>query len=110
MLAFEPTQLKVLMRNNGQLNIELYERSTLPNEVTISGEARDVNISSTSIGTNRLNIKTIEKIPAFLGEVDIVKSLLLLPGVSTIDEGAGGINVRGGGTDQNLILFDQSTV
>ena len=109
-VGYEPTQLKVLIKNSGQLDVELYETSTFLDEVTVSGVAKDVNVSSTSLGTDRLNIKTIEKMPAFLGEVDVVKSLLLLPGVSTIGEGSGGMNVRGGSTDQNLVLFDQSTV
>lgn len=107
---YEPTELNVLMRNNGVLDVELFETSALLEEIVVKGESTDANISSTSMGRDRINISTIEKIPAFLGEVDIVKSLLLLPGVSTVGEGASGFNVRGGSSDQNLILFDGATV
>ena len=57
-----------------------------------------------------LDIKTIKKIPAFLGEVDIIKSIQLLPGVSTVGEGASGFNVRGGSVGQNLVLLDEAPV
>lgn len=109
-IGYEPSKLKVLMRNSGKLDVEVFERSALLNEVTILGEAADQNITSTNMGTDQLDIGTIEKIPAFMGEVDVIKSLLLLPGVSTVGEGAAGFNVRGGSADQNMVLFDQSAV
>ena len=62
------------------------------------------------MSTAELDIKAIEKLPAFAGEVDIIKSIQLLPGVSTIGEGASGFNVRGGSVGQNLVLLDEAPV
>lgn len=105
-LGYEPTIVQILVNNTGKFDVELYETSLALQEVTISDEGVDANVNSTNIGVTRLGIETIEKIPAFLGEVDVVKSLLLLPGVTTVGEGAGGFNIRGGSSDQNLFLFD----
>ena len=57
-----------------------------------------------------MDIKTIERIPALMGEVDILKVLQLLPGVQQVSEGGSGFSVRGGAPDQNLILLDEATV
>lgn len=91
---------------NGTLDIALEDEVVSLDQVLIEAEGEDKNIQRISAGVNRLNIKEIESLPAFMGEVDIVKSLQSLPGVSTVGEGASGFNVRGGRTDQNLILQD----
>ena len=91
---------------NGKLDIALLDDVVSLDQVLIEAEGEDKNIQRISAGVNRLNIKEIESLPAFMGEVDIVKSLQSLPGVSTVGEGASGFNVRGGRTDQNLILQD----
>ena len=75
-------------------------------EVVIEIEQDEDNVSSTEIGVQELDIEEIKKIPPLLGEVDIVKSIELLPGVTTVGEGASGFNVRGGNIDQNLVLMD----
>lgn len=62
------------------------------------------------MSVNKLSISTIKKMPVVLGEVDVLKSILLLPGVTNAGEGASGFNVRGGGADQNLILLDEATI
>lgn len=79
-------------------------------EVQINETAAEQNITKVEIGVTKLNIKNIKKIPAVLGEVDVMRSLQLLPGVSSVGEGATGINVRGGSIDQNLILVDDAPV
>ncbi len=79
------------------------------NEVVVS-ETKKKNVKSTEMGVTRLNIQTIEKIPAFMGEVDLVRAVQMMPGVTTVGEGAPGFNVRGGSVDQNLILFDDAQV
>lgn len=79
-------------------------------EVTVTTEAPDRNVRKVEIGVSQMSIRNIKRIPAFMGEVDIVRSLLLLPGVSTVGEGAPGLNVRGGSTDQNLVLMDDAPV
>ncbi|HEY5825791.1 MAG TPA: TonB-dependent receptor, partial [Cyclobacteriaceae bacterium] len=79
-------------------------------EVIITGDAIDKNVRSVEMSTSELDIKSIEKLPAFAGEVDIIKSIQLLPGVSTVGEGASGFNVRGGSVGQNLVLLDEAPV
>jgi len=79
-------------------------------EVLITIVAEDQNVKSVEIGVQELDIEEIKKIPPLLGEVDIVKSLELLPGVTTAGEGASGFNVRGGTIDQNLILLDYAPI
>lgn len=77
-------------------------------EVVLEAQARNENIQSTQTGLIRMKIQEMETLPSFLGEVDVVKSLLLQPGVSTIGEGSGGFHVRGGNADQNLVLMDEA--
>ncbi len=79
-------------------------------EIVISSEAANANVSSTEISVNKLDIGTIKKIPTLLGEVEILRSIQLLPGVSSVGEGATGFNVRGGSIDQNLVLLDEAPV
>jgi ferric enterobactin receptor len=90
------------------LNVELAEDTQYLQEVVVQTEAVDRNIKKVEIGVTNLSIKSIRRIPAFLGEVDVVRSLLLLPGVTTVGEGATGLNIRGGSIDQNLILQDDA--
>lgn len=79
-------------------------------EVVVTSETPDRNVRKIEIGVSQLSIRSIRRIPPLMGEVDIIRSLLLLPGVTTVGEGAPGFNVRGGSTDQNLILFDEAPV
>jgi hypothetical protein len=97
---------KVYLSGNQSLNLELFDQLTQLNDVVISGEAMDHNVTSVEMSLVKMDVKTLKTIPAFLGEADVVRSILLLPGVSTVGEGASGFNVRGGNVDQNLILFD----
>lgn len=93
-----------------KLNLELVPQNKELKTVNITSEKKDENIKTTEMSTNKLDMKTISKIPALLGEVDLVRSIQLLPGVSTVGEGASGFNVRGGSIDQNLILLDEAPV
>ena len=107
------TQIKeVDLTKNQNLNIDLAEEAKETKEVVITGEKTEMeaNVKSTQMGVNKLDIKTISKIPPLLGEVDVIRSIQLLPGVSTVGEGASGFNVRGGSIDQNLILLDEAPV
>ena len=89
-----------------ELNQSLKEETLNLNEITIYGDKPDEHIKSLDVGKTTLSIERIMETPSFMGEVDVIKSLILLPGVSTVGEGASGFNVRGGGVDQNLILQD----
>lgn len=101
-----PTTQRINLDGNTKLLVDLYEQATQLEDVIISSEALNRNISSVSMSQIKLDINTMKTIPPFMGEIDVVKSLLLLPGVSTVGEGASGFNVRGGNVDQNLILLD----
>lgn len=92
------------------INFEMIETSIILDEVIVEDRAINHNVSDPKLGVNRLNIKTIKKLPAFMGEVDIIRSLFTLPGVTTVGEGATGFNVRGGSIDQNLVLMDDAPI
>ncbi len=79
-------------------------------EVVISKTRNATNTRSAEMSVNKLTMSSIKKMPVVLGEVDVLKSILLLPGVTNAGEGASGFNVRGGGADQNLILLDEATI
>ena len=79
-------------------------------EVVVTEDVEKINIRKPEMSVNRLSIQTIKQIPVVLGEVDVIKSILLLPGVTNAGEGASGFNVRGGAADQNLILLDEATI
>lgn len=105
-IGLEEKNRKVELYTDGVLDIGLEERSFSLEEVVVSAKPSDQNISDVRAGAIQMNIEDIRKLPSFLGELDVMKSLLTMPGVSTIGEGAGGINVRGGKIDQNLVLFE----
>lgn len=109
-IGFEAAEVKVLLKGAGKLDIELYESSILLKEVTVEEQVASHNVTDVNMGRTELNIRMISKIPAFLGEPDIVKSFLMLPGVNTVGEGASGFNIRGGTADQNLFLLDGAPV
>lgn len=79
-------------------------------EVVIDSDRPRTNIRKAEMSVNKLTIENIKQMPVVLGEVDVLKSILLLPGVTNAGEGASGFNVRGGGADQNLILLDEATI
>ncbi|SDY40592.1 TonB-dependent receptor [Hymenobacter psychrophilus] len=103
------TRRQVILRGSGRLEIEVEEDITTLKEVVIEGE-KDKNVSSTQMGLEKLDIKTIKQVPTAFGEADILRVVLTLPGVKSVGEGSTGLNVRGGATDQNLILFNDMTV
>ena len=98
------------LNKNIVLDINLEIRSEQLKEVEITSEKSDANVKDIQMSVAKLDIKTIQKVPAFLGEVDLIKVIQLLPGVSTVGEGATGFNVRGGSIDQNLVLLDDAPV
>lgn len=101
---------KVKVFSDGTINLEMAKAAVDLEEVVVSARAVDANVENVQIGVSRLEVKDIKKTPTFLGEADVVKTLLLNPGVSTIGEGATGFNVRGGNVDQNLILQDEGFI
>jgi ferric enterobactin receptor len=108
-IGFRPFLKEVELKAD-QVNqdIQLEEDTKLLDEVTVTTGKPEENVQKVEIGASRLNIRSIQKIPAFMGEVDVMRSLLMLPGVTTVGEGTTGINVRGGSIDQNLVLMDEA--
>lgn len=100
----------VNLTSNITVSTEIGEEGKELEEVVISSEREDKNIKSMEMSVAKLDIKQIQKMPALLGEVDVIKSIQLLPGVTTVGEGASGFNVRGGNIDQNLVLMDEAPV
>jgi len=109
-LGYQDVQKTIFLDEDSKANFSLSENSEELQEVVIKSNRDKVNIKSPEMSINKLSISTIKKMPVVLGEVDVLKSILLLPGVTNSGEGASGFNVRGGGADQNLILLDEATI
>ena len=92
------------------LNVSLEPDMTQLNEVQVTSQKPDRNVSEMAMSVQSLDMITIKKIPALMGEVDVIKTIQLLPGVQAASEGSSGFSVRGGGTDQNLILLDDAPI
>jgi hypothetical protein len=92
------------------INILLGTGTALSEEVVVTSSRRENNVKGARMGTINLPIEQIKSVPAFLGEVDLLKVVQLLPGVRNAGEGSAGIYVRGGGPDQNLIMLDDAVV
>ncbi len=109
-LGYKTYSEEIQLLSSISKNIELSEESELINEVVLTGEKQDENVKSVEMSVSKLTTKEIKKIPQLLGETDIIRTITLLPGISTVGEGANGFNVRGGNVDQNLILLDEAPV
>lgn len=92
------------------LNVKLQPEVTRLSEVQVTSQKPDRNVSEMAMSVQSLDMITIKKIPALMGEVDVIKSIQLLPGVQAASEGSSGFSVRGGGTDENLILLDDAPI
>ena len=108
-LGFTSKEIIVDLKENTRINVDLLEGIEIET-VIVSADAKDKNVSGTEMGTIDLPIENIKTLPALLGEVDILKTLQLLPGVLSSGEGNAGFYVRGGGPDQNLVLLDEAVV
>jgi len=109
-IGFQTLSTQIELSESTKMNFSLSESGEMLREVVIKDTNKSSNIRSPEMSVNRLSISSIKKMPVVLGEVDVIKSLLLLPGVTNAGEGASGFNVRGGGADQNLILLDEATI
>ena len=108
-LGVEKVKKRLVVYNDGVLNLELEESFEELGEVLVEANARD-NIRTALTGVEKIDVAQIKNIPLVLGERDILKVATTLPGISTAGEGASGYNVRGGKTDQNLILLDEGVI
>jgi hypothetical protein len=105
LVGYVSQTISINVLSSGNLSLKLAEDQQLLEGVVITGYDPRQNVKSTDMGKVEMSIATIETLPPFIGEVDIIKSITLLPGVSTVGEASAGFNVRGGGADQNLILI-----
>jgi len=103
------TKRQVVLRADGKLEIEVEEDVVQLKEVVVEAE-KDKNVSGMQMGLEKLDIKTMRQVPTAFGETDLLRVVLTLPGVKSVGEGSTGLNVRGGATDQNLILFNDATI
>ena len=109
-VGYQTIQKNIILNQNTKSNFSIKEGGEELQEVVITENKGKSNIKTPEMSVNKLSISTIKKMPVVLGEVDVLKSILLLPGVTNAGEGASGFNVRGGGADQNLILLDEATI
>ncbi|MCZ2478897.1 TonB-dependent receptor [Aquirufa nivalisilvae] len=105
-LGYKYKTAKIDLKENIQISIYLEKSEQILDEVVISEEKSDANVSRTIMGVEKMSSNTLKKLPNLMGEADVIRSIMLLPGVSTVGEGASGFNVRGGNVDQNLVLLD----
>ena len=108
-VGMKDSKRQLMLFSNGKLDIELEEQIFSLSEVTILSDRVD-NIRSVSGGMERLQMRTIKNIPTVLGEADILRIIMTLPGVKSAGEISSGFNVRGGATDQNLILYNDGII
>ena len=109
-IGFETITEKIEINQNTKKNFGLIESKLELNEVVITKNIYRNNIKKPEMSVNKLSINTIKQMPAILGETDVIKSILTLPGVTNAGEGQSGFNVRGGSADQNLVLLDEATI
>lgn len=109
-IGYETQTLTLEMGKNQVLDIALAENSLMIDEVTILGTNKNSNVESADMSIEKLPVKLIKKLPSFMGEVDILKTITLLPGIQSGGEGSSGLYVRGGGSDENLMLLDEAPV
>jgi hypothetical protein len=109
-MGYNSLEEKILLEKNTITNFKLFTSANTLKEVIITDTKTKTDIRKPEMSVNKLSISAIKRMPVVLGEVDVLKSILLLPGVTNAGEGASGFNVRGGGADQNLILLDEATI
>ncbi|MDO6738876.1 TonB-dependent receptor [Wenyingzhuangia sp. 2_MG-2023] len=109
-MGYDLYKTKVQLTENKELNIDLQESTESLEEVVISAYTEKISIKKAEMSVNKMKVQTIKEIPAVLGEVDVLKSIVTLPGVTNAGEGQSGFNVRGGAADQNLVLLDEATL
>ena len=109
-VGYSSISKEINLNSNQKMDIELQSLDIELKNVVVSDVAENYNISSVEMSTSKLDMSKVTEIPTFLGENDIIKAIQLLPGVSSVGEGASGFNVRGGSVGQNLVLLDEAPV
>ncbi len=110
MLGYADFVLKINLNKNLKQDLLLEDVAKTMDEVVVSAEKKDKNVTQAQMGVETIDIKEINKIPVLMGEKDVLKTMQLIPGIKSAGEGNAGFYVRGGGADQNLILLDEAPV
>jgi hypothetical protein len=109
-ISYTGRTIQISLHSNQSYNFDILSKSASINEVVVYSKRRDGNVKNAQMGKIDLSMNQVRAIPAFMGEVDILKAIQLLPGVQSAGEGNAGFYVRGGGPDQNLIMLDDAVV
>ena len=109
-IGFEAETRKVALKANQRVDIAIGDNAELIKEVVVSAKKKDDNVTRSQMGVEKIDVAAIAKIPVLMGEKDILKTMQLTPGIKSAGEGNSGFYVRGGGSDQNLILLDEAPV
>jgi hypothetical protein len=109
-VGYNPFRTKIYVKGDMVLNVELNDVTKQLEEVIVSASTSKKDIQTPSLGVTVLSLKGIKKLPTMMGEVDVIRSLQSLPGVSSVGEGANGLNIRGSNVDQNLIYIDDTPI
>lgn len=109
-MGYQEIKQKVNLIQNVSLNISLNDNSQVLDEVVVTSNKKKSEIRKPEMSVAKISIQTVKQMPVVLGEVDILKSITTLPGITNAGEGQSGFNVRGGSADQNLILLDEATI
>ena len=110
LVGFKPYSWRLVVEGETPLSIEMENIATQLEQVVITSQSAVRTMETPALGVNILSLKAVQKLPPAAGELDILRSLLTLPGISAVGEGANGINIRGGAVDQNLILLDNMPI
>ncbi|MFN8393935.1 MAG: TonB-dependent receptor plug domain-containing protein [Bacteroidia bacterium] len=109
-LGYDSLQIPLSLHAAQRQDLALQERSVQVQDVVITGQKGNENVTDAQMGVVKLDMKTVAKVPVIFGERDVLKTLQLMPGVKSTGEGSGGLYVRGGESSQNLILLDEAPV
>jgi hypothetical protein len=109
-IGYARQEKEIQLDNNITIDINMQPEQAVLGEVVITGNRTDENVRAPEMSIVKIDIRTIRKVPALLGEIDVIKVLQLLPGVQSTSEGSSGFSVRGGNVDQNLIILDEATI
>ena len=108
-IGMKTTRREIILYTDGNLDVELSQDVIALKEVVVESE-KDINVSGIQMGLEKIDMATLKQVPTILGERDVLKIALTLPGVQTVGEGASGFNVRGGAADQNLVTINDAAI
>jgi hypothetical protein len=108
-LGLRDSRFQLMLYSDGKMDMDLREQVTTLRSVVVSSQ-KTLNINRVQLGVEQLNIQQIKQVPTVMGEADVLRVVLTLPGVKSVGEASTGLNVRGSSADQNLILFNDATI